>query len=78
MMTKEEYTKIVNFMNPRSGGSCTGAYSENAIFLLFLSTLGHRSDILLKYVVMMTKEGLKKILNFMTISATYTYTYTAH
>ena len=44
----------------RGSGTDAWAYSENAIISLFLYTLGHRSDILLKYIVMITKEGLPK------------------
>ena len=44
MITKEESTKIVNFMTFWPGVLVLGN-SENAIFLLlFLSTLGHGSN----------------------------------
>ena len=38
MMTKEESTKIVNFMI--IGAGADKSYDENAIFLLFFCTLG--------------------------------------
>ena len=48
MLTKEEFTKIVNLIvKPWGRGSCAGAwsYSEHTLFLLlFLSTLGYGSD----------------------------------
>ena len=40
-------------------------HSENAIFLLFLSTLGHGSDKKVRYKVIMTKEWSTIIVNFM-------------
>ena len=75
-MSKEGSTKIVNFMIPRAGSRdpvivivmIPWSYSEHAIFLLFLSTLGHGSDKLSNKAIM-TKDGSAKIINFITIGA---------
>ena len=46
------------------------SYSENALFILKSSSLYFILFILLsKYIVMMTKEGSSKIVNFMTPGA---------
>ena len=46
VMTKEEYTKIVNYITPEVGVLFWAwLYSEIVIFLLLLSTLRHGSEI---------------------------------
>ena len=47
MMTEEGSTKIINSMTPGVGVNSDArawSFSEHAIFLLLLSTLGHVSD----------------------------------
>ena len=70
MMTKEGSTKIVNFMTPRAGVLMLGCghishivkmhYFFKKSFSLFSQALIRQT----KYVVMMTKEGSTKIVNF--------------
>ena len=71
MMTKEVSTKIVNFMTPGAGilvqerGHRSHIVNMHFFFknlLLYSQTLISQT----KYVVMMTKEGSTKIVNFMT------------
>ena len=67
MMTKEGYTKIVNFMTPGAGvlvlgrGHMSHIVKMHYFFKIFFSTPRHRSDKL-----SMTNEGSTKIVNFMT------------
>ena len=71
MMTKEESTKIVNFMTPWVGVLVLGRghISHRVKMHYFLKDLLLYSQALIrqtKYVVMMNKEGSTKIVNFMT------------
>ena len=74
MMTKEGTTKIVNFMTPGPGVLVLGCGHKSHIvklhyffknFLLYSQAQIRQT----KYVVMMTKEGSTKIVNFMTPGA---------
>ena len=74
MMTKEGSTKIVNFMTPGTGVLVLGHGHISHIVKLhyFFKNLLLDSQALIrqtKYVVMMTKEGSAKSLNFMTLGA---------
>ena len=72
MMTKEGYTKIVNFMTPVEGVLVLGRVHISYIVkihysvknLLLFSQAWNRQS---KYTGMMTKEGSTKIINFMII-----------
>ena len=74
MMTKEGSTKIVNFLTPGPGvlvlrrGHIGKIVKMHFFFkdLLLYSQAQIRQT---KYVVMMTKEGFTKIINFMTPGA---------
>ena len=71
MMTKEVSKKIVNFMTPGAGVLVQGCGHISHIVKLhyFFKNLLLYSQALIrqtKYVVMMTKEGSTKIVNFMT------------
>ena len=71
MMTKEGSTKIVNFMTPGAGVLVLGRglISHIVKMYYFFKNLLLYSKVLIrqtKYVVMMTKEGSTKIVNFMT------------
>ena len=71
MMTKEGSTKIVNFRNPREGVLVLGCgyishilkvhYFFKKFFLYYHAYISQT-----KYIVIMTKEGSTKIVNFMT------------
>ena len=74
MMTKEESTKIVNFMTPGAGVLVLGRGHIRHIvkmhyffknLLLYSQALTRQT----KYTAMMTKEGSTKIVNFMTPGA---------
>ena len=76
MMTKEKSTKIVNFMNPGAGGFVLGRghISHTCIVKMhhFFKNLLLYSQAYIRqtnYVVMITKEGSTKIVNFMTPGA---------
>ena len=74
MMTKEGSTKILNFMIPGAGVLVLGCgYISHIVKMhYFFKNLLSNSQALIrqtKYVVMMSKEGSTKILNFMTPGA---------
>ena len=74
MMTKEGSTKIVYFMTPRAGVHVLGRGHISHLVKMhyFFKNLLFNSQALIrqtKYVVMMTKEGSTKIVNFMTPGA---------
>ena len=74
MMTKEGYTKIVNVMIPGTGVFMLGCGHISHIVKMhyFFKNLLFNSQALIrqtKYVVMMTKEGSIKIVNFQTCRA---------
>ena len=74
MMNKEGSTKIVNFMTPGEGVLVLGrGHISNSVKMhYFFKNLLLNSRALIrqtKYVVMMTKEGSTKIVNFMTTGA---------
>ena len=71
MMTKEGSKKIENFMTPGAGVLVQGREHISHIVKMhyFFKNLLLNSQALIrqtKYVVMMTKEGSTKIINFMT------------
>ena len=71
MMTKEGSTKIVNFMTPRTGVLVLGRGQishivKNALFLKNLILYSQAQNRQTKYIVMMTKEGSSKIVDFIT------------
>ena len=73
IMTKEEYTKIVNFITPWAGVLVLGrghmSYSENALLFkknILYSGARFRQS---KCIVMMTTEGSTKTVNFITPGA---------
>ena len=69
MMTKEGSTKIVKFMNPGPGGFELGHGHICHIVKMhyFFTNLLFAPKIRqTKYVIMMTKEGCTKIVNFIT------------
>ena len=71
MMTKEESTIIVNFMTPGAGVLVLwhGHISHIVTMYYFFKNLLLYSQALIrpiKYIVMMTKEGSTKIVNYMT------------
>ena len=70
MMTREGSTKIVNFMTPREGVlvlGCGHISHKVKVHYFFKSPLlySHAYIRQTKYIVMMTKEGSTKIVNFM-------------
>ena len=69
MMTKEGSNKIVNFITPRAGVFVLGCGQISHIVKMhyfFKNILySHAFIRQTKYIVMMTKEGSTKILNFM-------------
>ena len=74
MLNKEGSTKIVNFMTPGAGVLVLGCGHIRYIVKMhyFFKNLLLNSQALIrqtKYVVMMTKEGSNKIVNFMTPGA---------
>ena len=74
MMNKKGSTKIVNFMTPMAGVLVLGCGHISHIEKMhyFFKNLLLNSQALIrqtKYVVMMTKEGSTKIVNFMTPGA---------
>ena len=71
MMTKEGSIKIVNFITPGAGVLVQGHSHISHIVKMnyFFKNLLLYSQALIrqtKYIVMMTKEGSTKIVNFMT------------
>ena len=70
MLTKEGSNKIVNFMNPRAGIIVLGCgHVSHIVMDYFLKNLSLYSQTLIRqtmYIVMMTKEGSTKVVNFMT------------
>ena len=71
MMKKEGSTKIVHFMTPGAGVLVLGCGHISHIEKMhyFFKNLLLNSQVLIrqiKYVVMMTREGYTKIVNFMT------------
>ena len=71
MKTKEESTKVLNFMTPGAGVLALGCgYVSHIVKIHYsLKNLVHYSQAWIrqtKYKVMMTKEGSSKIVNFMT------------
>ena len=71
MMTKEGSTKIVTFMTPRAGVLALGRGHISHIMEMHFSYKNHllysQAQIKqTKHIVMMTKEGSTKIVNFMT------------
>ena len=67
-MTKEKSTKIVNFMTPEAGILLLG--HDHIVNKQISSPISVYDGVLIrqiKYIVMMTKEGSSKILNFMTL-----------
>ena len=75
MRTREGSTLIVTFMNPGAGVLVLGhGHISHIVKLLYffnnLLLYSHAGiDQTTKYVVMMTKEGFTKIINFMTPGA---------
>ena len=72
MMTKEGSTKIVNFMTTGQGFLCQGVASHIVKMHYFFKNLLLYSQAQIrqtKYIVMMTKEGSTKLVNFMTPGA---------
>ena len=74
MMNKEGSTKIVHFMTPGAGFLVLGCGHISHIVKMhyFFKNLLFNSQALIrqtKYVVMMTKEGSTKFVNFMTPGA---------
>ena len=70
-MTKEGSTKIVNFMTPRAGVLVRGpghiSHIEKKDYFFKNHLLySHECIRQTKYIVVMTKEGSTKIVNFMT------------
>ena len=70
MMNKEGSTKIVNFKTPRAGVHVIGCGHISHIVKMhyFLKNLHLNSHAYIrqtKYIVIMTKEGSTKIVNFM-------------
>ena len=73
MTTKVGSTKIVNFITPRTGFFVLGRFIISQIVKMqsffksysLLPGIGRQ----IKYVVMITKEGFTKIVNFMTPAA---------
>ena len=70
IMTKEGSTKIVNFMTPRAGVLVLGCGHISHIVKMhyFLKNLHLNSHAYIgqtRYIVVMTKEGSTKIVNFM-------------
>ena len=73
-MTKEGSTKIVNFMTSRAGVLLLGCDHISHIvkmhyFFKNLLLYSHAYIRQTKYIVVMTKEGSTKIVNFMTPGA---------
>ena len=71
MMTKEGSTKIVTFMTPRAGVFVLGCGHISHIVKIhyfFKNHLLYSGPWIkhTKYILMMTKEGSTKIVNFMT------------
>ena len=74
MMTKERSTKIVNFMTPWAGVIALGCGHISHIvkihyFFKILLLFSQAQIKQTKYIVIMTKEGSTKIVNFMTPAA---------
>ena len=74
MLTKEGSTKIVNCMTAGAGGLVLGcgyiSYIVKMVYFFNNLLLYSQAEIRqTKYVVMMTKEGSTKIINFMTPGA---------
>ena len=74
IITKEGFTKIVTFMPPRAGVLALGCCHIGHIVKIhnfFLNLLLYSGSQIkqTKYIVMMTKEGSTKIVNFMTPGA---------
>ena len=88
MMTKEGSIKIVNFMTPGEGVLVLrrGHISHRVKMHYFFKNLLFNSQALIrqtKYVVMMTKEGCTKIVNFILVIIVnlyflLLYQYTSH
>ena len=68
MMTMEGSTKIVNFMTPGAGVFALGCSHKSHTVKMHYSfnNLLIYSNRQTMYIVMMTKEGSTKIVNFMT------------
>ena len=89
MMTKDGSTKIVNFMTPGAGvlvlvcGHTSNIVKINYFFKRSFSLLSQALNRQTKYIVMMTKEGSTKIVNFiyviiMNMYYLLLYEYTSH
>ena len=71
IMTMEGSTKIVNFMTPRAGvlvlgrGHLSHIVKVHYFFKKSFSLLSHVLIKQTKYIVMMTKRGCTKIVNFL-------------